>query len=373
VNILYVADRWDPKDHNQASGTDYEIYHALRREGANVKVVGPFNTHFSFIERGLRKIHNHFYETMLFKYPLTYFFISARQVNRAIKNIEHDLVVSMYSAPLVLSQLKKPLLYFCDSTVKWLEKQWQHHAKFTYFSMGLWERHVINKSEHIISFSESNADVLDNEYDVPRERLDFFAIPASIPHEKVPKSIEVEKSLIPVKLLLVGRDRYRKGVDIAQEIVRELNAQGVKANLRIVGLDGEDSQYVSFLGFYNKTIPEDLDAYLDNYRWAHFLVHPARFEAAGIVPSEAAAFGVPTLTNNTGGLATTVKDDVSGLVLPKDSPAEMYVSKILKFINNPDKYQSLARSTKDRYQRELHWEAVGKKIIRIAEKTIELY
>ena len=34
MKILYVAGRWDPNDHNQASGTDYEICQALKNEGA---------------------------------------------------------------------------------------------------------------------------------------------------------------------------------------------------------------------------------------------------------------------------------------------------------------------------------------------------
>lgn len=42
MKILYVAGRWDPTDHNLASGLDYENYNTLLREGAEVEIVGPF-------------------------------------------------------------------------------------------------------------------------------------------------------------------------------------------------------------------------------------------------------------------------------------------------------------------------------------------
>lgn len=370
MKVLYIADRWDPKDHNQASGIDYEIYHALKREGAKVEIVGPFDYDFSILERAFMALHDRIFETKLFKYPFSYFFKSASRVNHAIENSEHDLVVTLYSAPLVFAKLRKPLLYFCDSTVKWLKKQWRNHARFTYLTMSLWETHVINKSDHIITFSESNAIALQEIYRISEEKIDTFTVPASIPYHMVPKNIEEDKSLNPVKLLLVGRDYHRKGVDIALEIVEKLNGQGVKSKLRIVGLDGKDSDHSQFMGLYDKTIPSELENYLANYKWANFMIHPARFEAAGIVPSEAAAFGVPTITNNTGGLGTTVEDGVSGIVLPKDSSADLYVSTIIEFISNPSAYKRLVESTKDRYQRELHWHAAGKRVYRIAQEMI---
>jgi len=370
MKILYIADRWDPKDHSQASGTDYEIYHALMRGGAEVDVVGPFQQRFSILEKLLMGLHNRLFDTNLFKYSLGYFFQSARMVNRAVVRKNYDLLVSMYSAPLVLTHFNQPLLYFCDSSVKWLKKQWKNHAAFTYFTMTLWETHVINKANHIITFSESNAVYLRDEYHVPEDQLDYFAIPASIPHDMVPDEVNVEKELAPVKLLLVGRDYHRKGVDIAQKIVRGLNSQGVNAVLRIVGLEGKKTEFTEFFGFYDKTDPEGLDNYLSHYRWANFLLHPARFEAAGIVPSEAAAFGVPTLTNDTGGLATTVRDSVSGIVLPEGSSAERYIDVILDFFKDPVEYHQLVKSTKYRYQLELNWHVVEERIMQIIKNLV---
>lgn len=371
MKILFVAGRWDPSDHNLASGMSYQISQALIRKGADVEVAGPFQYGYSLPERVLMRIHSRFFKTRLFKYPFQYFFKSAYHVNQAIKQVDPDLIVTKYSAPLTLVKTDKPLLYLTDSSVKWIRANWPIHSHLTYLTMSFWESRVIRRSERIVTYSEANAKVLREQYQVPAEKLVVLPIPASIPRDVVIEEVDMTKATSPVKLLLVGRDYHRKGVDIAIEIVEQLNNQGIEAQLRIVGLEGTNTTSTSFMGLYNKTIPEELEGYVANYKWANFLLHPARFEAAGIVPAEAAAFGVPTLTNDAGGLGTTVADGVSGVVFPKDSPADVYVSKIVELINNPVEIQQLVKTTKMRYEQELNWLVTGDRIFQIAEEIIK--
>lgn len=371
MKILYVAGRWDPRDHNQGSGIDYEFYTSLVRTGAEVEIVGPFKFGFSFTERILMKIHSKIFKTRLKKYPISYFIKSGRQVNEAIKKMNPDIIASKFSAPLLFANIDRPLVYMCDSTAKWLKGKWKIHSNLALFGMTIWETKVIKKCDHIITFSEANAKVLQDTYKIPSNQITVFAIPASIPNDLVLENENIQTEFDPIKLLLVGREYYRKGVDIAIEIVEKLNRKGINAKLRVVGLDEDGSKNIQFMGLYNKTIPSELSAYIENYRWADFLLHPARFEAAGIVPSEAAAFGVPTLTNNVGGLGTTVKDGISGIVFPKDSPSDMYVKEIIDLVNNPDAYHRLAESTRERYNSELNWPSRDKTIYRIFTELLK--
>jgi len=361
----------DPLDHNQASGTGYGIHQSFLREGARVKVVGPFNYPFSFPERILRKINQRLFNKTLFKYPARYFSKSASQVNDAIRTFDPDLIVSMYSAPLVYAHLTKPFLYFCDATTRWEQTYWRNRAWISTLTMSIWESKVIDKATHIISFSDANAKFMHENHQVDREQIDVFAIPASIPHNIVPSLPIEKKKFSSINLLLVGRDYYRKGIDLAIEIVNDLANSGINARLRIAGLEGTDKKNVKYMGYYNKTNPQELRNYIANYEWSDFLIHPARFEAAGIVPSEAAKFGVPTITNDIGGLATTVKDGISGVVLPKLSPIEGYTRVIRDFMNKPAEYDQLVKTTLDRYQQELNWPAISPKIMQIAKQIID--
>jgi glycosyltransferase involved in cell wall biosynthesis len=123
------------------------------------------------------------------------------------------------------------------------------------------------------------------------------------------------------------------------------------------------------VGPFSKSIPEQLDKYVDLYRLAHLLIHPAIFEAAGIVPSEAAAFGTPTITNDAGGLATTVADGESGIVLPTWSKPEVYVKAILDMVKNPGSYYGLCQKARARYEQELNWDITGKWMANIVREV----
>lgn len=158
---------------------------------------------------------------------------------------------------------------------------------------------------------------------------------------------------------MVGRDYHRKGVDIALDVVELLNEMGQAAEMTVCGLSGPQSRYVKFVGPYRKSLPNELSEYVTLYRSAHILLHPARFEAAGIVPSEAAAFATPTVTNETGGLGTTVKNGVSGIVLSGGSQATDYANAIVGLISDRERYYSLCETTRARYEAELNWGVGG--------------
>ena len=120
-----------------------------------------------------------------------------------------------------------------------------------------------------------------------------------------------------------------------------------------------------------KTDSEHLQKYLNLYRRSHLLIHPTRFDPSPLVPSEAAAFGVPTITNSAGGMATTVADGVSGIVLPKGSPPESYVNEIIMLVRDTARYTQLRNTTRNRYERELNWEVNSKRLAEIVTQVAE--
>jgi glycogen(starch) synthase len=200
-------------------------------------------------------------------------------------------------------------------------------------------------------------------YKFPDERIEVFPIPSALPAEVVPDKVDIEawKSLDqPLRLLLVGRDFARKGIGVALEVVQKLNESGLPTVLTICGGSGQDSEHVKFAGPYMKKDPAQLAAYVDLYKNANLLIHPALYEAAGIVPAEAAAFGTPTITNDVGGLGTTVSHLESGIVLPARSHADEYVSAIRQLVQDPQEYYQMCRRARKRFERELTWDVSTK-------------
>ena len=78
---------------------------------------------------------------------------------------------------------------------------------------------------------------------------------------------------------------------------------------------------------------------------------------------------IPTITNNVGGLGTTVQHGVSGIVLPAKSDSSAYVREILKLIKNPSRYTELCQNSRKRYEKELKWSSQKANIKRILLST----
>ena len=359
MKLLFVAARWNPQNPDSGSGVNYNAYMELKDRMDDIRIVGPFQSNLTFPERVVRKIFERPGKHRLIKFYPSYLRRSNRTVQDVMDAYQPDVIFSKSSIPLVNVELNAPLVYMCDSTVKWTADNWPLFSPLGLKVMEKWEAKVIRKAARIITFSQANADVLTGYYQIPAEKITVHPIPSSLPHEEDDFQ---PNPLIPgekVNLLLVGKEFHRKGVDIAMETVRGLNAQGIPAELRIVGQDNENAENITFAGLLSKNDPAQQKAYMDNYRWAHFLLFPSRFDAAGIVPSEAAGFGVPTITNAAGGIETTVRDGISGIVLPKHSPAAAYIEVIQHYLAHPEAYDALRQSTYARYLAELNWPALG--------------
>lgn len=371
MKILYVTARWDPQDPDSGTGINWNTYSSLKTWAEKIEIAGPFDIGLTLIEKGITRIAKFFTKKRLVKFYPSYINKSNQAVERKLSEYQPDVIVSKASIPLVNVKLNAPLVYLCDSTVYWVKNEWPHFSKLGFWLMEKWEAKVIQKASHIITFSQANADVIHEYYKKPKSKISVHPIPSSLP---IKASVFEEKSLDPtqpIHLLLVGKTYHGKGVDIAYETVQLCNQNGLHAQLRIVGQDGPTSEHTQFMGLFAKKDPQQLQAYIDQYRWAHFLIFPSRFDAAGIVPSEAAGFGVPTITNNTGGLATTVTDGVSGVVLKKHSPAEAYFNIIQHYVNHPKAYEDLRNATYKRYQSALNWEVFGDLLKEIITETVQ--
>ncbi len=363
MKLLFVTARWDPKDPDSGAGVNYNAYTALKGWADQIQIAGPFNIKLTIFERCVDKAARIFTKKRFIKFYPSYVNQSNLKVQEIMEKTKPDILFSKASIPLVKIQLSAPLIYMCDSTVKWIKNEWPHFSKLGFWFMERWEKKVIDKAAHIITFSEANAKVLIHQYKKPENQITVHPIPSSLP--LVFCNYKEKPLKDSLRLILVGKTYHGKGVDIAIEATEILNKRGIPTELKIVGQKGTSSSQVKYMGFYSKKDPEQLDAYLENYRWAHFMIFPSRFDAAGIVLSEAAGFGIPTITNAAGGLATTVKDGVSGEVLPKDSPAQSYANRLEFYWNHPKEYQSLCESTYKRYQVELTWDALGNRLQQI--------
>lgn len=164
------------------------------------------------------------------------------------------------------------------------------------------------------------------------------------------------------RLLFCGRSWQTKGADIAVATAVELNRLGLPTRLDLVGSQPPDGRElpscVHLHGFLRKSEPSELEALLQLYRNAHFFLLPTRWEPFGHVFTEAAAFGVPSIATQVGGVPTAVNDGVSGKLLPLTAGGEDFAAVISGLLDDPVRYRELAASSFAEYESRFAWPVV---------------
>lgn len=309
----------------------------------------------------------------LYKYGLGNALFIALELYKITREQHFDLIFTAHPNPMCFYRQKIPLVVVTDTTFIGQQLSWPVYGKIG-MSLSIWqELRAFEKAGAIITFSKWSKMILTRNYVIKSSKISFFPIPAAIPDKYLKSKQSIKKIEMPLKILIVAREYCRKGVDIAIQVVKHLNEIDHETKLTICGLKGRNNSQVKFVGPYDKSNDSELELYINTYKEAHLLIHPARFEAAGITPSEGAAFGIPTITNNVGGLGTTVKDGISGILLPANSGPDAYVDKILYLINNPNVYRELCINSRKRYEKELRWSSQKENMKSILKKVMNQY
>jgi len=149
------------------------------------------------------------------------------------------------------------------------------------------------------------------------------------------------------RLLYVGRLAPIKGLETLLDAMARLRASGTPVHLSIVGGDADEplnghegalrarlarldlGGTVTFVGAQPQ---ERLRAW---YVAADATVLPSHYESFGMVALEAMACGIPVVASRVGGLQTTVRDGVTGLLVRESDPAAL-AGALDRLLGDPD-------------------------------------
>jgi D-inositol-3-phosphate glycosyltransferase len=174
-------------------------------------------------------------------------------------------------------------------------------------------------------------------------------------------------------VLFVGRIQRHKGIDVAVRAVHEV----ANAHLLIVGGPSGDHGsaeldylmgLIADLGLSDRVQfipPQPHDQLADFYRAADTLVMPSRSESFGLVAVEAQACGLPVVAARVGGLASTVADTRSGLLVDGHEPAS-FAAAITAILDHPDFRETLSAGAVD-FARQFSWEAAANRMLELYE------
>ncbi|HVS94634.1 MAG TPA: glycosyltransferase family 1 protein [Mucilaginibacter sp.] len=247
------------------------------------------------------------------------------------------------------------------------------------------EKMIVREANHIIAECPQDRDDLIAHYRAHPRKISI--VPCGFSSSEfypVEKTVARKNLGLPSDchiLLQLGRMVERKGIDnVIKSMAYLKSTAGKDFRLVIVGGDSENmaesacSEYKRLhtiarrLKLTDKILfagRKDRDQLKFYYNAADLFITTPWYEPFGITPLEAMACGTPVVGANVGGIKFSVKDGVTGGLVPPKQPKKL-AGKITEIIGDREKLNNMSRNAIDHVNTWFTW-------AKVAEQTDELY
>lgn len=372
------ATKW-PKNKAGLCGAGYYLAKALESQTTPLDYIGPLEQ----VKPSIRHKFKWHLNQKLFKKDYFYFLEPSvlekysAQISPKLAKFDSDVLLCPENTiPLAYLECKQPIVLWTDAPLSasinfypWLSNL----TKETLNHLYAMEKLALEKCKLLIFVSEWAAQSAIETYGIDPSKIALVPWGANLEtnrdREDIHNIVEA-KNNDRCKLLFIGVDWFRKGGDIAFDVAKELNARGVNTELIVVGcrpiIEDTIPEFVTSLGFINKSTQEGSSKINKLFSEAHFLILPSRAEMYGHVFCEANSFGLSCISTQVGGIPSVITDDLNGKTFPSSASISEYCNYISTLMNNYSDYKKLAYSSFNEYQSRLNWSVAGqtaKKII----------
>lgn len=333
MKIGYISTQNPYTDKKAWSGSIYKTREAIENAGLEVEwiKISPPGYLIKFF-KGLLKLKYGFTQNHPWIYKLLAKFTDWESANKC------DVLFFCGGAQIMkYSPIKKDYIYYTDACFCQMVNYYWHNVSDTFFELANKdERWAIQNAMLNIRASDWAKNCAIQFYkDNPRKNF-VLEFGANLDPKDICESEKYHDGQL--NILFSGVNWERKGGDIAVEVVRLLNEKyNVNAKLYIAGIKElpeniEVLDYIINYGFLNKNIPDEYDKYINLIKRSHIFLLPTKAECAGVVFSEASAYGLPIWTHDTGGIGNYVINGVNGYRLRLGSSADDFANKIYQSI-----------------------------------------
>lgn len=380
MKIAYLCDI-SPEHTQPYSGGNARIYNALKDHVGEVDILPQSWGLAEPLRQAVFALPDAANLRLRWRLHLALGRVVSRNVTRALSKTKYDVVFGAYSFQS-MAALKTPYpmlkAYTADATfTAYRRSQIGQNFGASWATRNLLdpltlraERKIYRNLDILLWPSEwlkREADALYGLNDAQSLVLPWGANIDAVSAKALPVPLDANA---PVQLLVVGRDWFAKGGPQAFETLQALRSSGIDARLTVVGTTPPDfhlNEHVTVHPSLNKAVPAQKALFEAVFRQAHFLVQPS-FESWGFAFCEAAAFGLPSLCLNVGGVP--VRNGVTGHALPEGSGAMEFTEIIKGYLQNPESYQALRVSSRNAFETQLNWDAWGKSVRHIFESKL---
>jgi glycosyltransferase involved in cell wall biosynthesis len=361
--IAYLTSK-DPLDKNEASGVYYYQSRALKKQNMEIHHLGPVNNFIiRFLKTGFKLVHRFLNKKYNTDHSIIISKIYGRVFSKKLKKGNYDIVFAdKASCELAYINTDIPVIYSTDATFKLLNNYYPHLSglfKVSEKEGNIIEQNAINRSCMVICASRWAATSVVNDYDYPSEKV--YVIPRGANIDIVP-----DKELIANKkkndvchLLFIGWEYYRKGYDIAYQTMAYIRSKGIPVKLIAAGCCPPSEfidKDVEIMPYLNKNTQKGMAEFNKVMLNSDFYILPTRAECMGIGFCESAAYGLPVITRDTGGVTEVVKNGINGYTLDHKADHRDFGEKIISIFKSDEKYYNLVHASRNYFEERLNWD-----------------
>lgn len=376
LDVAFLT-KWDPLDPHSWSGTMKSMYSSLERAGMNVTALGPVRSGArmalgcgDMISRALLGKSYDYRHSFLTAWEYSFRF------QRKLAAGHFDVIFApAASSEISLLKTDIPIVYLSDILFPDYQDyypQCSRLLKVSAVEVGRIEYLAMRKAKAFICPSEWVGARATGTYGLSPGQVHVLPFGANLEKEPSHEEATSKRDLGVCRLLFLGVDWERKGGSIAVETLRLLLEAGIDAELTVCGCvpPGEVSHSkLTVIPFLSKRDPSQVDMLANLLKRSTFLILPTVADAYGIVFCEASAFGLPSITRNTGGVGGVVEDGVNGYKVCSQEGAAAYARIIMDLYHDPDRYHALCVSARKAYDGRLNWDAWGRGAQRVLESV----
>jgi glycosyltransferase involved in cell wall biosynthesis len=367
VRAAYVT-TYDAREVGNWSGLGYFIGWCLESASVSVDYVGPFELERPLYRKAKRALHRALGgRSYLAERDPRIARRLAERVDRRLRSLECDVIVSPGTIPVAWSRDERPVAFWTDATFGAMVDYYPNFRRLSKESLRAGFELDARALEHAsLAIYASDWAARSAIADHGADPAKVHVVPFGANLEQAPARSDVEEALAAraddvCRLLLLGVDWQRKGGDVAVAVTRLLNERGVPTELHVAGCEPPEAvpAFVHRHGFISKGTPEGRNVLTRLLSRATFLILPSRCEAYGLVLCEANAYGVPCVASRTGGITTIVRDGINGMTFELDD-VEGYADYIERLFADRGAYLELAGTALGEFETRLNWAASGR-------------
>ncbi len=383
MRIAFVANSYlDPSKQNSWSGLPFFIRRSLERAGAEVVtciVPEPNPTNGALRYAYWRFLRGRRYVRACEARVLRHY---AREIERRLRSMQFDAVFCPSSWPIAYFDGTVPTVFWTDACFAGMVDFYESFANLAESSIvdgHAAESAALRNCARAIYSSAWAASTALERYAAEPSKVRIVPFGGNILEKPSISEVAMFVQLRERRqcnLLLIGVDWHRKGAEIAVEAVKCLNSRGLSSRLTIIGCVPPRSSslppFVEVIPFISKETYEGGRRFNEICRRSHLLIMPSRADCTPVAIAEANYFGLPCLATDVGGIPSLVTSEVNGCLFHLRARGEAYADYVIKLMEDPSRYRSLAVRSAEEADRRFSWESSGAKVVSILNEVIAL-